>query len=691
MSGTIQIKEQNIPVVINSNRNELALKYSLRISRGILRVIGGWPLNEETSTIEMIYSYFANILSYFLFTFILLPGLLRTFLIEKNVKVRLKLLGHLVSTSINATKYTILMARRNKLRKCMKHVRDDWKKVLLEEDYEFMMSHATVGRTLAVMSASFIYGAGMSYRTILPLSKGKLIIGNVTIRPLACPSHFVIFNEQESPVYELVFFVQILAGFFGYSVTCGVCSLATFLIMHVCGQLEILMRMMRDIVDRKDEDDFDPDKRIAEVIQHQIRAKNFVKDVEEILQYMCMFEILGCTSLVCLILNYFIMDWENSDTTSLVTYFIFLLSFTFNMFIFCYMGELLSEQGTKVAITSCTLNWYRLPTQSARSLVLIILASHHPIKIVAGKIMDMSLSNFSSCMKHIRDDWKKVVLEDDYESMMSHAKVGRTLALMSASFIYGAGMSYRTILPFSRGKLIIGNVTIRPLACPSYFVIFNEQESPVYELVFFVQILAGFSVYSVACGVCSLATFLIMHVCGQLEILMRMMRAIVDRKDEDGFDPDKRIAEVIQYQIRAKNFVKDVEEILQYMCMVEIFGCTCLVCLLLYYFIMDWENSDTTGLVTYFIFLLSFTFNMFIFCYMGELLSEQGTKVAITSCTLNWYRLPTKSARSLVLLILASNHPIKIVAGKLMDMSLSNFNSIIRTAVGYFNILRNRI
>ncbi|XP_014604747.1 PREDICTED: uncharacterized protein LOC106787144 [Polistes canadensis] len=362
MSGTIQIKEQNIPEVVNSNRNELALKYSLRISRGILRVIGGWPLNEETSTIEMIYSYFANILSYFLFTFILLPGLLRTFLIEKNVKVRLKLLGHLVSTSINATKYTILMARRNKLRKCMKHVRDDWKKVLLEDDYESMMSHATVGRTLAVMSASFIYGAGMSYRTILPLSKGKLIIGNVTIRPLACPSYFAIFNEQESPVYELVFFLQFLAGFFGYSVTCGVCSLATFLIMHVCGQLEILMRMMRDIVVRKDEDGFDPDKRIAEVIQHQIRAKNFVKDVEEILQYMCMFEILGCTSL----------DWENSDTTGL---------------------------GTKVAITSCTLNWYRLPTQSARSLVLIILASHHPIKIVAGKIMDMSLSNFSSIIK----------------------------------------------------------------------------------------------------------------------------------------------------------------------------------------------------------------------------------------------------------------------------------------------------
>ncbi|KAF7381381.1 hypothetical protein HZH66_013775 [Vespula vulgaris] len=82
---------------------------------------------------------------------------------------------------------------------------------------------------------------------------------------------------------------------------------------------------------------------------------------------------------------------------------------------------------------------------------------------------------------------------------------------------------------------------------------------------------------------------------------------------------------------------------------------------------------------------------MFIFCYLGELLSEQGIKVGITSCTLDWNRLPTRSAQSLILIILASNHPIKIVAGKLMDMSLTNFNNIIKTSVGYFNILRSSI
>ncbi|XP_035737322.1 odorant receptor 43a-like [Vespa mandarinia] len=394
------LEEKKSRVIAYPNKIEFALNYSIQIGRCILKVIGAWPLYNESSNIEKFYSYFAKGFCYFLFIFILVPGLLRIFLIEQNTRIRLKIFGPLCTCSINATKYSILITRGKKIEECMKHIREDWKKVVLEKDYESMISHAKVGRTLAVMSASFIYGAGMSYRTILPLSKGKQIIGNLTIRPIACPSYFVIFDEQKSPAYELVFFGQFLAGFAVYSVACGVCGLATFLIMHACGQLEILMRMMRDIVDGKDDvDDTDPDTRIAEVIRHQIRSKNFVKEVEEVLQYMCMVEIVGCNSLVCLVLYDVVMEWENSDTTGLIIYLIFLLSFAFNMFIFCYIGELLSEQGAKVGITSCTLEWNRLPTKSAQSLILIILASNHPIKIVAGKLMHMSLSNFNGIIK----------------------------------------------------------------------------------------------------------------------------------------------------------------------------------------------------------------------------------------------------------------------------------------------------
>lgn len=37
----------------------------------------------------------------------------------------------------------------------------------------------------------------------------------------------------------------------------------------------------------------------------------------------------------------------------------------------------------------------------------------------------------------------------------------------------------------------------------------------------------------------------------------------------------------------------------------------------------EWENSDAVAILTYFILLISFTFNVLIFCYIGELLVEQ--------------------------------------------------------------------
>ncbi|XP_043682735.1 uncharacterized protein LOC122636008 isoform X4 [Vespula pensylvanica] len=340
-------------------RNKRSLSYSMKIPYYILRVIGVWPLRTDASVIDRFASYSMKCMCYFFFAFILIPGFLRIFLIEKSTQQKLKIFGPLCSCSTNAMKYSILLMHREKIRTCLKHIREDWTKIILQEDHELMMSQARIGRILSTMSICFIYGAGIFYRTFLPLSKGSVVVGNHTIRPLACPSYFVLFDEQKSPAYELVFFGQFLGGFTVYTVGSGVCGLAAFFIMHVCGQLGILMRKMNDIVEGNYSIEKNPKIRIAEVIRHQIRTRSFVKEVEEILQYPCMAEIMGCTSLVCLVLYYLVM-------------------------------------GAKVGLTSSTLNWHCLPVKDMKCLIPVIIMSNYPLKIVAGKLMDMSLSNFNN-------------------------------------------------------------------------------------------------------------------------------------------------------------------------------------------------------------------------------------------------------------------------------------------------------
>lgn len=40
------------------------------------------------------------------------------------------------------------------------------------------------------------------------------------------------------------------------------------------------------------------------------------------------------------------------------------------------------------------LEWYRLPTKRTRDMVLIIIVSHIPLKITAGKFIVLSLKTF---------------------------------------------------------------------------------------------------------------------------------------------------------------------------------------------------------------------------------------------------------------------------------------------------------
>ncbi|KAF7381378.1 hypothetical protein HZH66_013772 [Vespula vulgaris] len=559
-----------------------------------------------------------------------------------------------------------------------------------------------------------MYGSGILFRGIIPLTKGKITINeNFTIRPLPCPCYFLFFDPQLSPAYEIVYFLQCLSGMVTYSITTAICGLAAFLIMHICGQLEILVTLMERIVEKTDLPSENVHAKIALAVEHQIRVRSFLRAVEHTLQQICLIEIMGCTLMVCMLAYNIMTEWTNRNFAIVFMYSIALSSIICNIFILCYIGEQLTLQAEKVARKSCTLDWYNLPAKKLSDLVLMIAISNRPMKITAGNIFGLSFQTFGNviktaatycnmlravtsekirtCLKHIREDWTKIILQEDHELMMSQARIGRILSTMSICFIYGAGIFYRTFLPLSKGSVVVGNRTIRPLACPSYFVLFDEQKSPAYELVFFGQFLGGFTVYTVGSGVCGLAAFFIMHVCGQLGILMRKMNDIVEGNYSIEKNPKIRIAEVIRHQIRTRSFVKEVEEILQYPCMAEIMGCTSLVCLVLYYLVMEWEDSDATGLITFVLLFVSFAFNMFIFCYIGELLSEQGAKVGLTSSTLNWHCLPVKDMKCLIPVIIMSNYPLKIVAGKLMDMSLSNFNNIIKTAVGYFNILRNSV
>lgn len=65
------------------------------------------------------------------------------------------------------------------------------------------------------------------------------------------------------------------------------------------------------------------------------------------------------------------------------------------------------------------------------------------------------------------------------------------------------------------------------------------------------------------------------------------------------------------------------------------------------------------------------------FCLLFASFILQSTNVGISCCMIDWYRLPAKSVQDLVLIIAMSNNPAKISAGRIVNLSLSTFASVI--------------
>ncbi|KMQ93409.1 odorant receptor 13a [Lasius niger] len=162
-----------------------------------------------------------------------------------------------------------------------------------------------------------------------------------------------------------------------------------------------------------------------------------------------------------------------------------------------------------------------------------------------------SQNQVRNCLMRVKDDWQNVASASARESMIDRARTARRLLLLCGIFMYSSGLYFRTVVPLSKGKSVNDrNITIRYLPCPSYFIFFDGQISPAYEIMFLIQFFSGFIKYTITVAICSLAALFAMHLCAQLEILMTLMNNLINEPEEKNLA--KRLAATVEYQTRMR-------------------------------------------------------------------------------------------------------------------------------------------
>lgn len=250
------------------------IRRTVHVTRGVLNLIGVWPSSGDQSALTIVRTKMLRVLCQCLLYFIFVPGVLKMFLRETNSRRRLKMIGPMCNCLMAMLKHAELICRSDRIRDCIRHLEEDWKRVNLAEDRVIMTANSKIGRSLAILCVAFVYGSGFSYRTIVPLSRGIVVTPqNVTIKPLGFDGYYLFIDPQKTPAYEIIFTIQFVSGIFQYSVTSGSCSLTALLVLHACGQLKILIARMEDLMQIKHLHDRNANRKLTAVVRQHIRIK----------------------------------------------------------------------------------------------------------------------------------------------------------------------------------------------------------------------------------------------------------------------------------------------------------------------------------------------------------------------------------------------------------------------------------
>nr|XP_031834890.1 uncharacterized protein LOC116428013 [Nomia melanderi] len=242
------------PVKTAKNLNyEDDINYALGWCRRLLKLIGVWSLIEErTSWLEKVSSFLWRIVILCVQFFFIVPIALYICLVEENTNMKIKLIGPPSNCAFSVFKFFYLVSRGTAFRNCIEHMENDWRRVRDPQHRSIMLRQLSISRNLLTLCLFFIYTAGVTYYTIIPLVTRRLQKGNYTGRKLMHPGYDRFFDVHSSPTFELIYSAHCVSAFFRFNVTSAAFSLVVAFVTHICGQMQIQILRLQELCNRKD-------------------------------------------------------------------------------------------------------------------------------------------------------------------------------------------------------------------------------------------------------------------------------------------------------------------------------------------------------------------------------------------------------------------------------------------------------
>ncbi|XP_024871224.1 uncharacterized protein LOC112454203 isoform X2 [Temnothorax curvispinosus] len=211
-----------------------------------------------------------------------------------------------------------------------------------------------------------------------------------------------------------------------------------------------------------------------------------------------------------------------------------------------------------------------------------------------------------------------------------------SVTFYSLGVLAGNANSPETLEPYARDLILKMEL---PFNISTNFIYTTVQSVQYYYLLF------------IACGhgtINSLLVTLIIHVCGQIDILRESLTKI-SKCSVDSMDEITLRSLIIKHQ-RIVIFAENIENLFTYIAFIMLL-------------------SDTT-----------------IICCLGFIIvtSKMIGSAAYDSL---WYDFTIEESRTMLFLIVRSQKRLTITSGKILDLSLERFTSVVKASLSYISVL----
>ncbi|KAL6266471.1 hypothetical protein P5V15_003320 [Pogonomyrmex californicus] len=268
----------------------------------------------------------------------------------------------------------------------------------------------------------------------------------------------------------------------------------------------------------------------------------------------------------------------------------------------------------------------------------------------------------------------------------NHAQNARILTMIGYGFMI-LSIALVIILPlFGKSVRYLTNITdpIKILPLQTYYI-YDKDKSPYFEFTFVAQIFLILMCFASYSGVDTLFGLLVFHLCGQMENLKEKLINMEQFKNYN-----KGLAFIVKDHIRLIKCFDVIENTFTLLLLGLLIYFGTLFCLYGFLILAILTEGKKMSLMR-FLYLISVAMNvcchMCLFCAVGEILIAQCESIYRATYEHKWYKLKPKEMKNLLLIMIRTNKPLYITAGKIFPMTMSMFCNLIKTSAGYISVL----